>query len=95
MEIQKIMTLMGDRLSLSFFINYGHTIEENKLMLWFEDSSGNVLDDLGDNPKYHTIERFKELKKEVKSILKDLYPQEKGLYKEYKALIEEMWSYVI
>jgi hypothetical protein len=91
MEIQKVITLMGDRISLSFFVNEEHTFEVDKVAMWFEDSEGKSLDSLGDNYSY-----FAELssnKEEIKKALKELLSNEKGLFKEVKILINKMNEY--
>lgn len=86
MKINRVITLMGDRIYLSFFVDEGHTFSESPIM-WFEGIDNKTLD-IGDDYDY-----FRSLdtnKKDIKKSLKKIYPKEKGLFKEIKELIKLM-----
>lgn len=66
MKINKVITLMGDRIYLNFFVDDDHTFSRLPPM-WFEDIAGNTID-IGDNYDY-----FRSLdtnKKDIKESLK-------------------------
>lgn len=89
MKINKVITLMGDRIYLSFFVDEDHTFSKPPIM-WFEDISNKTID-IGDNYDY-----FRSLdtnKKDIKESLRSIYPKEKGLFKEIKGLINLMKTY--
>ena len=80
---------MGDRLRLCFFVKEDHTYHANLVMMWFENDQGNDI--LNDN--YYYWVDYKTNKDEIKKELKALYPNEKGIFKEYKMLINKMKEY--
>ena len=85
MNISKYITLMGDRLHISFFVEENNTFNKGKDMMWIEDTSGKVPD----------MDSFEFMmnpdnKKEVKKELKIFLPDEKGLYKELMLLLNKM-----
>ena len=80
---------MGDRLSLHFFIEDNHTFNPHNVSIWFEDRFGKSVD-IGDYYPYLAQEANK---KSIKEDLKEHFPKKKGLYKEYKQLIDKMKEY--
>jgi hypothetical protein len=90
MDIQKAITLMGDRLHLSFLVKDTNTFNKGKEMLWIENIFGKVIDmdsyDFIINP---------DNKKEVKKELKIFLPNQKGLYKELMLLLNKMKEYEV
>lgn len=89
MDIQKIITLIGDRLRLSFLVGEDNKYIANKAMIWFENEEGRTI--LGDNYDYYI--NYKLNKKEIKESLKLEYPNGKGLFKEFKSIMEKMKEY--
>lgn len=88
MKIQKMITLLGDRLRLCFFVDEDNYYRSDKAMMWFEDDRGESI--LGDSYNYYIT---KSNKKEIKADLKECFPNEKELYKELILLINEMRKY--
>lgn len=80
---------MGDRLRLSFFVKENDLYDADLVMMWFENESDETI--LGDNYPYYID--YINNKKDIKLEFKHLYPKEKGLFKEFKMLINKMQEY--
>ena len=85
MNIAKVITLMGDRLHISFFVEENNTYNKNKDMMWIEDISGK-------SPDMDSFEFMinPDNKEKVKKELKSFIPNQKGLYKELMFLLNKM-----
>ena len=80
---------MGDRLRLSFFVKEDDTYDTNLVMMWFENKHGDTI--LGNHYEYYID--YITNKKDIKLELSYLYSKEKGLFKEFKMLIDKMQEY--
>lgn len=92
MKIQKTITLMGDRIYLTFFVDENNTFSSADYNLWFEDIHGNHIN-IGDSyPYFLAKENKKAIKKDLKQHFKGI-GDDKGIYKELKYLLNEMSTY--
>lgn len=90
MKMQKYITYMGDRIYISFFVNEEGLYTQGTEAFWFEDIYGKIIE-IGDNSEYLFNSANKEsIKEDLKSHFDN---KEKGLYKEFKQLLNKMKEY--
>lgn len=88
--MNKAIILMENKVHLFFLVDDDHTFSKSPIM-WFEDIQGKVINEIGDN--YDYFRSMSTNKKEIKRTIKELYPNEKGMFKEIKNLIALMKTY--
>ena len=89
MRIQKIITLLGDNISLSFFVKENNTYDTELIFMWFKNSDTDE-EILGDNYFYYNDEFNKN---EIEKDLIKVFPGKVGLYGEMMQLLTKMKEY--